>query len=154
MAASSCSIARALDVLGERWTFLILREAFSGVTRFADFRAGLGIAPDVLTGRLTTLVDAGGMTKEPYREPGARARFDYHLTPAGDELRVVLGALQQWGDAHCPNPAGPTVVRRADGDGTVDGGRPVHVGFVDHTGTAVPAERVEFVRTAAYPVRP
>lgn len=83
---------------------------------------------------------------EVYREPGARARFAYHLTPAGAELRVVLGALQQWGDAHRPNPGGPTVVRRAEG-------RPVHVGFVDDTGTAVPAERVEFVRTAAYPVR-
>lgn len=151
MSDSPCSIARALEVLGERWTFLILREAFSGVTRFADYRAGLGIAPDVLTGRLATLVEAGVMTKEPYREPGTRSRFGYHLTPAGEELRVVLGALQQWGDAHRPNPAGPTVVRRADGDGTVDGGRPVHVGFVDDTGTAVPAERVAFVRTAAYP---
>lgn len=147
---SPCSIARALDVLGERWTFLVLREAFSGVTRFADFRAGLGIAPDVLTCRLTTLVEAGVMTKEQYREPGARGRYDYHLTPAGRELRVVLGALQQWGDTHTPNPAGPTIVRRVEGDDA----RPVHVAFVDDDGIEVATDRVAFVRTAAYPVRP
>ena len=143
---SPCSIARALDVLGERWTFLILREAVSGVTRFADFRRVLGIAPDVLADRLGTLIDAGVLTKQPYREAGARVRHEYHLTPAGKELRVVLGALQQWGDAHRPNPDGPTVVRR-----TVDGGRPVHVAFVDDDGAAVAPDGVAFVRTAAYP---
>src|ERR1700742_508537 len=103
----SCSIARSLDILGERWTFLILREAVSGVTRFADFGKTLGVAPDVLTDRLTTLVQAGVMTKEPYQEPGRRQRYEYRLTEAGRELQVILGALQQWGDAHCPNPAGP-----------------------------------------------
>ena len=141
----TCSIARSLEVLGERWTFLVLREALSGTTRFADFRAALGVAPDVLSDRLGTLVAAGVLEKQPYREPGARVRDSYHLTPAGEELRVVLAALQQWGDEHRPYELGPTVLRRAAD------GRPVHVAFVDDTGREVPLEEIRFVRTAAYP---
>src|ERR1700753_533414 len=118
-----CSIQRSLGVLGERWTFLILREAFFGVTRFSEFRDRLGVAPDVLTDRLTTLTEAGVLTREPCQERRRRARYAYQLTPAGDELRVVLGSLQQWGDEHLPPPGGPTVVRRAR-----DTGAPLHVG--------------------------
>ena len=141
----TCSIARSLAVLGERWTFLILREALSGTSRFADFRAGLGVAPDVLSDRLATLVAAGVLEKRPYREPGARVRDSYHLTDAGRELMVVLGALQQWGDQHRPYEPGPTVVRRsADG-------RPLHVAFVDDEGIEVPLEEVRFRRTSTYP---
>jgi DNA-binding HxlR family transcriptional regulator len=146
-AEPACSIARSLDVLGERWTFLVVREALAGVTKFADFRRVLGVAPDVLTERLATLVGAGVLEKRPYQEPGARARSSYHLTRAGEDLRVVLGALQQWGDAHRPRAEGPTVVRR-----TVDGDRPVRVAFVDDTDTAVPDGGVVFVRTAAYSI--
>lgn len=91
------------------------------------------------------LVDAGVLEKQPYREPGARVRDSYHLTPAGTELQVMLGALQQWGDDHRPCPPGPTIVRR-----TADG-RPVHVGFVDDEGREVPRDGVEFIRTATYP---
>src|ERR1700761_7656533 len=69
-----CSIARSLCVVGERWTFLILREAFFGVTRFSEFRDRLGVAPDVLTERLATLTEAGVLTREPYQEPGRRGR--------------------------------------------------------------------------------
>jgi DNA-binding HxlR family transcriptional regulator len=141
----TCSIARSLEVLGERWTFLILREALSGTSRFADFRAALGVAPDVLTDRLATLVAAGVLEKRPYREPGARARDSYHLTRAGHELQIALGALQQWGDDHRPYDPGPTVVRRsADG-------RPLHVAFVDEDGAEVPLEEVRFERTSTYP---
>jgi DNA-binding HxlR family transcriptional regulator len=142
----TCSIARSLEVLGERWTFLILREAITGKTRFAEFRAALGVAPDVLSDRLTTLVAAGVLEKRPYREPGARTRDRYHLTPAGRELQVVLGALQQWGDAHRPYEPGPTVVRRTAG------GQPLHVAFVDEGGHEVPLDEVRFVRTSTYPV--
>jgi len=141
-----CSIARALEIVGERWTFLIVREALAGLTRFAEFRDNLKVAPDVLSDRLATLVDAGVMEKQPYREPGSRARFSYHLTPAGMDLRVVLGALQQWGDVHRPREDGPTITRRS-----AEEDRPVSVAFVDDTGTVVPLERVEFRRTAAYP---
>jgi DNA-binding HxlR family transcriptional regulator len=129
---SRCSIARSLGVLGERWTFLILRESFLGANRFAEFRDRLAVAPDVLSDRLATLVEFGVMEREPYQEPGARARLAYKLTPAGEELRVVLSALQQWGDLHLPRPEGPSMLRRVRGTD-----RPVHVGFVDDRGREV-----------------
>jgi DNA-binding HxlR family transcriptional regulator len=143
-----CSIARTLEVVGARWTLLILREAFAGVTRFAEFRSSLGIAPDVLSERLSTLVEYGVLAKESYQEPGARARFSYQLTPAGRELFSVLGALQQWGDDHLPRAEGPTIERR-----TASGGQPVRVGFVDPDGNEVDPDDVRFIRTAAYPNR-
>src|SRR5262249_52762920 len=128
----ACSIARSLGVLGERWTFLILREALLGATKFAEFRGRLGIAPDVLSDRLSTLVEYGGMEREPYQEPGARPRLAYRLTPAGTELRVVLSALQQGGDNYLPRPEGPSVLRRIRGTGL-----PVRVGYVDGQGNEV-----------------
>lgn len=137
---STCSIARSLGVLGERWTFLILREAFLGATRFAEFRDGLGVAPDVLSDRLATLVAYGVMEREPYREPGARSRSAYRLTPAGRELQVVLAALQQWGDQHLPRPEGPSMLRRVKG---TDG--PVHVGYVDERGQEVAPRDVAMI---------
>jgi DNA-binding HxlR family transcriptional regulator len=143
---SPCSIARALGVLGQRWTLLILREALSGATRFAQFRDALGVAPDVLTERLASLTQAGVLAREPYQEPGRRTRYAYELTPAGRELLVVLGALQQWGDEHLPWPQGPTVVRRDRRNGDA-----LHVGYVNDLGREVPTPDVEFVRTAAYP---
>jgi DNA-binding HxlR family transcriptional regulator len=143
---SSCSIARSLGVLGERWTILILREALSGMTRFAEFRDALGVAADVLSDRLATLVDYGVMYREPYQEPGRRTRFAYHLTDAGRELIVVLGALQQWGDKYLPWPDGPTIERRA-----IRTDRPLHVAFVDDLGSEVPAGGVAMIRTEAYP---
>jgi DNA-binding HxlR family transcriptional regulator len=109
MKEPNCSIARSLEVLGERWTFLVLREALSGATRFAQFREALGIAPDVLTDRLSTLVEYGVLAREPYQEPGRRSRFAYRLTTAGRELLVVLGALQQWGDEHLPQGPGKVI---------------------------------------------
>lgn len=142
----SCAIARTLGVVGERWTFLILREAWSGTTRFSDFRDALGVAPDVLTDRLTTLVEHGVMEKVPYQEPGSRARSSYVLTPAGTQLGVTLASLQQWGDEHLPWREGPSILRRVSGTD-----RPVHVGFIDDRGREVAPDRVEMVRTAAYP---
>jgi DNA-binding HxlR family transcriptional regulator len=142
----SCSIARSLGVLGERWTFLILREAIDGVTRFAQFRDALGIAPDILADRLTTLVEYGVMSREPYQEPGTRTRYAYKLTRAGEELHVALGSLQQWGDAHLPRADGPTIERRVRKTN-----RPVHVGFIDDRGREVAASDVATIRTSAYP---
>jgi DNA-binding HxlR family transcriptional regulator len=143
---SSCSIARSLGVLGERWTFLILREAFSGVTRFAQFRDMLGVAPDVLADRLGTLVEYGVLARVAYQEPGSRSRSAYELTPAGRDLLVVLAALQQWGDEHLPRPEGPSILRRVSGTD-----RAVHVGFVDDRGREVPAADVAMIRTGGYP---
>jgi DNA-binding HxlR family transcriptional regulator len=141
-----CSIERCLQVLSDRWSFLILREALlNGVTRFADFERALGIAPNVLTNRLETIVKAGVLVKRAYQEPGSRTRFSYHPTQAGVDLAIPLAALQQWGDEHNAAPDGPTVLRRSPA------GKPVRVGFLDDAGEAVPLRDVAFVKTAAYP---
>ncbi|WP_104163524.1 helix-turn-helix domain-containing protein [Cryobacterium sp. N22] len=103
-----CSIARTMQVLGDRWTILIVREGFRGHTRFSDFRRVLGIPTDILTSRLCSLVDAGVLERRGYREPGARERFDYHLTAAGEALLPVLGALAQWGNEFRPSGHGPS----------------------------------------------
>ena len=86
------------------------------------------------------LVEFGAMSREPYREPGARSRFAYRLTPAGRELQVVLSALQQWGDEHLPRPEGPTMLRRVRG---TDG--PVRVGYLDEQGREVPLADVTVI---------
>lgn len=146
MLASSCAIARSLGVLGERWTFLVLREAFLGTSRFGEFRERLGVASDVLTARLATLVEFGVLVREPYHRPGERGRDAYLLTPAGRELDVVLGALQQWGDRHLPWAAGPTIERvSAETSG------PVHVAYVDDQGLEVPLDQVRALKTPVYP---
>ena len=100
-------MVRTLDVVGEKWSLLIVRNALRGQTRFSEFRDSLGIPTDVLSARLATLVEAGVLDKEPYREPGRRERFAYRLTPAGEGLRLVLAAMIQWGDSFNPGPTGP-----------------------------------------------
>src|SRR6201990_483141 len=108
---AQCAIERALSVVGERWSLLILRDAHAGVTRFADFQANLGIATNMLITRLDKLVAADIIEKREYQLPGDRARPEYHLTSAGRDLAIVLGALQQWGDVHFPLPKGPVSQR-------------------------------------------
>jgi DNA-binding HxlR family transcriptional regulator len=95
-AAMHCSVAQSLEVIGEWWTLLILRDAFLGVTRFDDFAKRLGIARNVLTARLDTLVDHDVLTRVPYDE--ARGRYDYRLTDKGRALLPVMTAIRQWGD--------------------------------------------------------
>ena len=141
-----CSIARSLQILGERWTFLILREALSGSTRFGQFTETLEISTDLLSNRLATLVNAGIMSKRPYQEPGRRLRYEYHLTPAGEDLRIVLGALQQWGDLYCAPATGPSAQRRSRSTGGQLG-----VAFVDDGGKAVPLDDVAFVAVQPTP---
>ena len=106
---SDCSIGRSLDLLGEKWTFLIVREAWYGVARFAEFERTLGCARNLLSDRLRMLVAEGILTTEPYREPGTRTRQRYVLTPKGKELLPVLVALREWGDRHLAGPDGPPV---------------------------------------------
>ncbi|MGW1886692.1 winged helix-turn-helix transcriptional regulator [Streptomyces sp. NPDC001970] len=103
-------------------------------------------APDVLTNRLGVFGDAGVMERRPYREPGTRTRHSYHLTPAGEQLRLVLAALQQWGDENRAPATGPTVLRRSAG-----AGRPARVAFVDDQNTVVPADDVRFTPAESAP---
>ena len=95
-AGMNCSIAQALEVVGEWWTLLILRDSFLGVTRFEEFHDRLGISRNILSARLDTLVDAGVMERATYEE--ARGRSDYVLTEKGRALWPVLAMLRQWGD--------------------------------------------------------
>ena len=97
-AAMDCPIARALEALGEWWSLLILRDAFLGVTRFDDFQASLGIAPNMLTRRLKRLVDARLLERHPYSQ--RPLRHDYRLTAAGRDAFPVLAALGAWGTGH------------------------------------------------------
>jgi DNA-binding HxlR family transcriptional regulator len=106
----ACSIARSLEVLGERWTLLVLREAFRRTRRFEDFQRNLGIARNVLTDRLGRLVDEGILRREQYQE--RPARLEYRLTDKGLALWPVMMTLMQWGDRFYSDPDGPPVVVR------------------------------------------
>ena len=115
-----CSVARALEVLGDRWTLLVLRDAFSRVRRFEDFQRSLGVARNVLTDRLNRLVDEGILKRVPYQE--RPVRFEYRLTEKGRELWPVMMTLMQWGDRNYTEPGGPpVVVRHRDCGGEVTG---------------------------------
>src|SRR5947209_2329771 len=99
-----CSVAQCLEVVGEWWTLLIVRDAMLGVTRFDDLQERLGISRNVLNQRLTRLIDAGVLAKVPYSEHPPR--YDYRLTDKGRDLWPVLDAMRQWGDRHAA-PDGP-----------------------------------------------
>lgn len=145
-----CSIERTLGIVGERWTFLILREALTaGSTKFAEFTDVLGIAPNILTDRLKTLTDSGVLEKREYQVPGSRPRMSYHPTEAGKQLLVVLGALQQWGDDYVPPRSGVTQLREVK-----RGHKPVRVGFVTDVKALKNVEDIEVVRTASHPKGP
>ena len=106
--AATCSIQASLDVLGDRWTILILRDAFRGVRRFEDFRRDLDIARPVLTDRLKRLVERGVLAKHLYCE--RPPRHEYRLTAMGMALSPALVALMRWGDRWLAGGAGPTVL--------------------------------------------
>ena len=109
---SNCAIGAALDILGERATFLVLREAFNGVRRFDDMQRRTGIPRQVLSNRLARLVGEGLLRKVPYQEAGQRSRTEYRLTSKGVDLYPVLVALMQWGDRYEAGPDGPPVLLR------------------------------------------
>lgn len=107
--SGACSVARTARVLGDAWTVLVLRDVLNGVRRFDELATHLGVARNVLTRRLAALVEDGILERTPYREPGARERHEYRLTPAGRDLVPVVLAMMAWGDAHRAGPDGPPV---------------------------------------------
>lgn len=107
-----CSVARALEVVGERWSLLIVRDALQGVRRFEDFQRSLNIARNVLTARLEHLVAEGVLVRRPYGPTGRR--HGYELTEKGRQLAVTMTALMNWGDRYYPAPGGPP--RRVEHD--------------------------------------
>jgi DNA-binding HxlR family transcriptional regulator len=107
-----CSIARALEVVGERWTLLIVRDVFLGLRRFDELQENLGIARNVLTERLNRLVDEGILERVRYSE--RPERFEYRLTAKGRDLNIALTALRQWGDAYLSEKPPRILRRKAD----------------------------------------
>jgi DNA-binding HxlR family transcriptional regulator len=102
-----CSVARALEVVGERWSLLVVRDALYGVRRFEDFQHDLGIARNILTDRLKRLVDQGVLERQPYAEKPVR--YEYRLTEKGRDLLPVMLAMMRWGDRWYPGDMGPPV---------------------------------------------
>jgi DNA-binding HxlR family transcriptional regulator len=108
-----------LSVVGEKWSLLVLREAFFGVRRFADFQRVLGAPRAVLTDRLATLVEEGILRREPYQAEGERQRHEYRLTQKGIDLYPTLVALMQWGDRYLADGDVPVELEHKDCGGTV-----------------------------------
>lgn len=106
---ANCNIAAALAVVGEKWTFLVLREAFNGIRRFDDMQRRTGAPRQVLSSRLARLVAEGILRKAPYQESGQRSRNEYRLTEKGIELYPVIAALLAWGNKYTAAPGGPAV---------------------------------------------
>jgi DNA-binding HxlR family transcriptional regulator len=126
---SRCSVAGTLAVVGEKWSLLVLREAFLGVRRFADFQRVLGAPKAVLTDRLATLVAQGVLRRVPYQAEGERQRHEYRLTRKGVDLYPALVALMEWGDRYLTEDgAAPLELRHRDC------GEPVHLALVCDAG--------------------
>jgi DNA-binding HxlR family transcriptional regulator len=114
----NCSIARTLELIGERWTMLILRDVFLGVRRFEDFQAELGVARNVLSSRLARLVDEGILEKRLYQE--RPERYEYRLTEKGIDLWPVLISLVKWGDQHAAASGPPRIIEHRGCGGQVN----------------------------------
>ena len=115
----NCSVARTLEVVGERWSLLIIRNAFHGIRRFDDHQRWLGIARNVLQTRLELLVEHGILSKELYQE--RPPRYEYRLTQKGIDLWPVLVTMLQWGDRYEADGNPPLVLQHKDCGGGVDG---------------------------------
>jgi DNA-binding HxlR family transcriptional regulator len=132
---SRCSVAGTLAVVGEKWSLLVLREAFLGVRRFADFQRVLGAPKAVLSDRLATLVEQGVLARVPYQADGARQRHEYRLTPKGRDLYPTLVALMQWGDTYLADGGAPLELTHKDC------GAPVHLTLTCEAGHPVAGAR-------------
>jgi DNA-binding HxlR family transcriptional regulator len=132
----NCSIARALEVVGERWTLLIVRDVFLGLRRFEEFQQNLGIARNVLTDRLNRLVEEGILERVPYSE--RPDRYEYRLTRKGRDLHLALTGLRQWGDKYRSEKP-PTVLRRKTDK------KPVVAALVPKGSDVLRVEEVELV---------
>lgn len=133
---ANCSIARALDVVGNRTALLLLREASFGTRRFDEFARRAGVSEPVAAARLKQLVADGLLERRPYRQPGQRTRDEYLLTPKGRDLLPVLAALRQWGDEYAVDEPSVRVAHH-------DCGAPVHVALRCAAGHDVPPGEVD-----------
>lgn len=118
VSAPDCSIQRTLDQIGDRWTFLVLRDLFRGQRKFGELQTDLGIARNLLTARLNKLVDNDIVAKVAYQE--RPMRYEYRLTSKGRDLSPALIALMHWGDHWCAGDLPPTVLVHRDCGATLD----------------------------------
>ena len=132
---SRCSVAGTLAVVGEKWSLLVLREAFLGVRRFADFQRVLGAPRAVLTDRLASLVAEGILRRVPYQAEGERQRHEYRLTRKGVDLYPTLVALMEWGDRYLADGEVPMELRHRDC------GAPVHLALTCEQGHTLDGAR-------------
>ena len=140
----NCSIARALEVVGERWTLLIVRDAFLGLRRFDQFQESLGIARNILTDRLNRLVEEGILERVRYSE--RPERYEYRLTAKGRELNIALTGLRQWGDKHLSGKPPRLLRRKADK-------KPVVAALVPKDAEVLRADEVETVPGPGFKTR-
>jgi DNA-binding HxlR family transcriptional regulator len=107
---ANCSVGRAVELVGQPWVLLILREAVRGVRRFSDLQDHLGVSRSVLSERLEGLVENGLLERRSYQERGQRRRSEYALTEKGRDLYPAVSALRQWGDRYLADPEGPATL--------------------------------------------
>ena len=132
-----CPVARSLDMIGDWWTLLLVRDALRGARRFSEFQESLGLAPNILTARLRKMVEDGILETRP--SPERSDRCEYHLTAKGQQLQVVLVALRQWGEDHLYQP-GEAMTAMVD----TTHGEPVRrLGVVSASGQALRPDEVE-----------
>ena len=103
---ANCAVGAAVEIIGEKWTFLVLREVFSGVRRFGDMQRRTGAPRQVLSDRLSRLVHEDLLRRVPYQEAGQRARHEYRLTEKGLDLYPIMVALMHFGDQYAQGPDG------------------------------------------------
>ena len=137
-----CSVARTLEIVGERWTWLIVRDAFLGLTRFAEFQRSLGIARNVLADRLGRLVEHGILERVPYSQ--RPVRYEYRLTEKGRDLFTALNALRQWGDRYLSERPMRLLVRKSDRT-------PVVAALVPEGAPVLGADEIELVPGPGFP---
>jgi len=139
VAAKHCNLARGFELIGDRWTLLILRSALYEVRRFDDFQADLDIPRSVLSNRLAGLVESGIMERREYREDGQRARIEYPLTGMGQALRLPFIAMTQWGDQWLGDGQAPLTPR------SKASGQKLTAALVDERGRAAKSSDIEMV---------
>jgi DNA-binding HxlR family transcriptional regulator len=142
-----CSMASTLEIIGERWTILIVRDIFLGVRRFDDLQRKLGVARNILQTRLERLVDHGILVKRPYQE--RPVRYEYRLTTKGADLWPILVSLLQWGDRYAIDGERPMILQHKGCGGELDDRRRCVACGVDVTVTEAVAVRTGATRTPA-----
>jgi DNA-binding HxlR family transcriptional regulator len=134
-----CNLSKSFELIGDRWTLLILRSAFWGLRRFDDFQADIEVPRSVLSNRLAGLIESGIMERREYREPGQRARIEYPLTRMGQALGLPFMAMTAWGDKWLGGGISPLTLRSKSTD------QKFSVALVDEGGRRAKGSDIEMV---------